>query len=191
MNDWIALHQRVLEHPADDTVRLICADWLDEHENPGRAAMIRAHIRAHSVDPVRAVVTSLAPQSFADCDATFVDDMNVVLEHLRQPTSWPDQPMAFRQVRNGLARFERGFLGGVTISGGDWIFHAGELTRLHPITTVCLQSLPPADALQTYYETLNQELLGDVEIEVSAEEVQRLFAMWWPRITFELPASGH
>jgi uncharacterized protein (TIGR02996 family) len=39
-----AFLQAILEEPADDAVRLIYADWLDEHGDPDRADFIRAQV---------------------------------------------------------------------------------------------------------------------------------------------------
>src|SRR5262245_58187386 len=36
----------ILEHPEDDTPRLVYADWLDDHGQPERAEFIRAQVRA-------------------------------------------------------------------------------------------------------------------------------------------------
>lgn len=41
MSDEPALLRAIREHPDDDTPRLIYADWLDEHGQPGRAEFIR------------------------------------------------------------------------------------------------------------------------------------------------------
>src|SRR5215470_6533504 len=35
----------ILEHPEDDTPRLVFADWLDEHDQPERAEFIRLQVR--------------------------------------------------------------------------------------------------------------------------------------------------
>jgi len=40
MTDLEALHRAVLEHPDDDTPRLVYADWLEEHGDP-RGEFIR------------------------------------------------------------------------------------------------------------------------------------------------------
>jgi uncharacterized protein (TIGR02996 family) len=36
----------IIEHPADDTPRLVYADWLEEHSDPGRAEFIRTQCAA-------------------------------------------------------------------------------------------------------------------------------------------------
>lgn len=44
MSDHDALLCAICDHPADDTPRLIFADWLDEHDRPERAQFIRTEI---------------------------------------------------------------------------------------------------------------------------------------------------
>ena len=39
-----ALYASVLASPHDDTVRLVMADWYDEHEQPERAELIRVGV---------------------------------------------------------------------------------------------------------------------------------------------------
>src|ERR1043165_8521656 len=43
-DDLDALYASVLADPADDTPRLVYADWLDEHGQPERAEFIRLQI---------------------------------------------------------------------------------------------------------------------------------------------------
>ncbi|MGL4555027.1 MAG: TIGR02996 domain-containing protein, partial [Gemmataceae bacterium] len=59
MNEDVGLFADILEHPHDDTPRLIYADWLEDRAAPGdapRAAFIRLQIdlaRAPSADLLR------------------------------------------------------------------------------------------------------------------------------------------
>src|SRR5207244_4436457 len=41
----------VIDNPADDTVRLVYADWLDEHDDPDRAEFIRGQVRLSGMEP--------------------------------------------------------------------------------------------------------------------------------------------
>jgi uncharacterized protein (TIGR02996 family) len=44
MGTGSGLLRAVVADPADDTPRLVYADWLDEHDQPGRAALIRVQV---------------------------------------------------------------------------------------------------------------------------------------------------
>src|SRR5262245_7977563 len=57
--EYDALYAAVCASPADDTARLVLADWLDEHDDPHRAAFIRAQVglaQAREADPHAAAV---------------------------------------------------------------------------------------------------------------------------------------
>jgi uncharacterized protein (TIGR02996 family) len=57
--EYDALYAAVCAAPDDDTPRLVLADWLDEHDDPARAAYIRAQVglhRAQEADPGAAAV---------------------------------------------------------------------------------------------------------------------------------------
>lgn len=43
--DEEAFLKAIADQPADDTARLVYADWLDEHGDPDRAAFVRAAVR--------------------------------------------------------------------------------------------------------------------------------------------------
>jgi uncharacterized protein (TIGR02996 family) len=46
-----AFMNMIIETPDDDTVRLVYADWLEEHGQPQRAEFIRLQIRLNTLDP--------------------------------------------------------------------------------------------------------------------------------------------
>ena len=45
--EYAALFAAVCAAPDDDTPRLVLADWLDEHDDPHRAAHMRAEVQLH------------------------------------------------------------------------------------------------------------------------------------------------
>ncbi len=42
--DWPAFAAAIVAHPDDDTARLVAADFLEEHDDPDRAAFIRIQV---------------------------------------------------------------------------------------------------------------------------------------------------
>jgi uncharacterized protein (TIGR02996 family) len=59
--EYDALYAAVCAAPDDDTPRLVLADWLDEHDDPHRAAHIRAEVQLHRLredDPHASAVFS-------------------------------------------------------------------------------------------------------------------------------------
>lgn len=49
MSERAAFIDAILDNPADDTARLVFADWLEEHGEPHRAEFIRAQIEAEKL----------------------------------------------------------------------------------------------------------------------------------------------
>jgi uncharacterized protein (TIGR02996 family) len=127
-----AFLQAILEHPEDDTPRLVYADWLEDHGDPTRAEFIRLQIElAH--------LAADAPER-----AALVEREQALLrEHGRR---WAEP---LRGLVDGW-RFERGFIEGVQV----WSFH-GEivenLARALALAPVWLLSIfdqmPDGDAL--------------------------------------------
>lgn len=51
MSDEASFLRAIIAEPADDTARLVYADWLDEHDQPERAEFIRVQIELARTDP--------------------------------------------------------------------------------------------------------------------------------------------
>ena len=51
MDDRAALLEAIFAAPDDDAPRLIYADWLDEHDEPAQAALIRAQVLSPQIRP--------------------------------------------------------------------------------------------------------------------------------------------
>jgi uncharacterized protein (TIGR02996 family) len=50
-SDFEALLRNVFQHPDDDTARLVFADYLDENDQPDRAALIRVQVERAKLSP--------------------------------------------------------------------------------------------------------------------------------------------
>ena len=122
MTDREALYRAILANPDDDTPRLIFADFLDENDEPDRAAFIRAQVELAGVpeyDPLW-VRAKYAP-------APRFDD---ALPALPDGLSWPPEP------------FRRGFPAVVRTHGGAaFARHADALFALAPVETVELSGV--------------------------------------------------
>src|SRR6266545_3152743 len=67
--EYDALYAAVCAAPEDDTARLVLADWLDEHDDPHRAAFIRAQVglaQAREADPSAAAVFDAVESYYYD-----------------------------------------------------------------------------------------------------------------------------
>jgi uncharacterized protein (TIGR02996 family) len=117
-----AFLQAIIEAPADDTPRLIYADWLDDHGQPDRAAFIRLQCelaRLPEDDPRRPELEGR--------------EQELLRVHLRE---WAE-PVA----RHVNARtFRRGFVEEVTARPEVFLEHADALFQAAPIRRVNFQT---------------------------------------------------
>jgi uncharacterized protein (TIGR02996 family) len=130
MKDHDAFIRAILADPDDDALRLVYADWLEEHGNPDDAA--RAEF----------IRTQMDLASLADDDPRrpALEDREhelLVKHHPRWLGDWP------RYVPHW--RFERGFLAEIETSTGTLAERGADLFTRHPITRLILQ---PEDAYE-------------------------------------------
>jgi uncharacterized protein (TIGR02996 family) len=119
-----ALFQAILDKPEDDDLRLVYADWLEEHGDPARAEFIRVQIQ-------------LARLSFDDDrrEELSLREADLLAEHEAAWTA-PFGPLKGISVdpREG---FERGLVTRVFVRGvAPLRRHAESLFRLAPVTRV-------------------------------------------------------
>jgi uncharacterized protein (TIGR02996 family) len=108
-----AFLQAIIENPDDDTSRLVYADWLDEQGQPDRAEFIRLQVR-------------LSGGAVRGADRLRRRERKLLLAHEKEWAA-PLHGMVRR------AGFRRGFPERVTLTGEDFLAHAGTLFRLAPV----------------------------------------------------------
>jgi uncharacterized protein (TIGR02996 family) len=111
MNDEQGLFQAILDDPDDDNVRLVYADYLEEHGEPARADFIRVQIELGR-DPRR--------------DDLKAREQALLKEHEEE---W----VAPFGEWTGFPEFRRGFLWGLMLSATDFVERAEELFRIAPL----------------------------------------------------------
>jgi len=152
----------IIAEPDDDALRLIFADYLDDHGQPERAEFIRvqcklAKLEAQEVVPVY--------ESAVNRAAIF----NAVLDYQREQLRQRERELLFAANSNGTHtnrcawfepfrkfclvtqerdgwEFRRGFVESVTLSAADFYQHAAALFRAAPLTAVRLANLKPQRA---------------------------------------------
>jgi uncharacterized protein (TIGR02996 family) len=122
MDPEIALQFAVCENPGDDLPRLVYADWLDENDQPDRAAFIRAQVELATLtgdSPRRRELAFRARELFD-----------------RHGDEWsPSEQLCPER------RFARGFLEAVTMTAGDLDEHGTVLFALNPIRRLSLTAM--------------------------------------------------
>ena len=134
MTDREALAAAVANRPREETIRLAFADWFDDHDQPGRAAYIRAACAAARSRPgseERADHLDRADDLLAAHEADWLG-------------TWRDRLVDWE--------FRRGFLHRVRMTAADFLADGADLLRAEPVVTVELvggdgKSLP-ADAVR-------------------------------------------
>jgi len=120
MNEREAFLHAIAANPADDTVRLAFADWLDEHDESGRAEFIRLQINRE--------------QSGGKADSTAMSSRETEL--LKQhKTEWLGPLPALETYQGFAYTFRRGFVESAEIHGRLLTEHAEALRTSCPAMT--------------------------------------------------------
>jgi uncharacterized protein (TIGR02996 family) len=197
----------ILEHPDDDTPRLIYADWLDEHGDADRAELIRVQCELEKGRP-RRPAGRRAPPGFNRAALRRRER-----ELLRHWKAWVpfysgqvflDEPPG-RHNREELAgyigvRFRRGFVEGVTCSAAAWLARGDAIRRAQPVTRVTLTTWPLVGRQRApghYRCWLNGDPEGRLydlddlrKAPAGRGVLRRLLAVRFPGITFQLPTAA-
>lgn len=122
----------IVASPDDDTLRLVFADWLDEHGQPDRAELIRLQCR---LEPDR--------DRFDDDTINALHRQVVQLLHSSWPghVSFRDQEDRWFETVSGLSwasanlapEWRRGFVETVGVHAGNFIRHGRDIRRRYPL----------------------------------------------------------
>ncbi len=181
----------IIAHPADDTPRLICADWLEENGQEARAEFIRVQCNLHGWDwsPVWSKSNHL--ELHCECcgcalrtrerelfDAVrAADDVCTLIYGLQPPGAFAQ--VGSRTVRWGngaeqiLLEFSRGFISILSLPWSVWLAHADHFRSHAPIQEVRLPTEPEWES----------------EIWKACKVYDSFLALRWPRIKFTWPTE--
>jgi uncharacterized protein (TIGR02996 family) len=134
-SDRDSFMRHICEQPADDTPRLIYADWLEEHGGESeRAQYIRLSVRLDAIDrcPKSGDRYFLLPPGECDhCD--IAHRMNAIYEKFHRQAEGESQSLGCKTVT-----LSRGFVSHIQLSTAAFHDHAEAIFRSHPITSVQL-----------------------------------------------------
>lgn len=145
MTEHDAFLRAICDNPADDTARLVFADWLADHGDPDRGDFIRIEVELARRDPEDEAAERRRPVLFARHAA--------LLKANRQRWTEPFVPAA------SDVRFSRGFVTELEAPIGDFLRHGAEWLALTPLARVRFTSWggvwnPLTQSLTTNAETL-------------------------------------
>lgn len=156
MTDRKSLLASVLASPADDTPRLVYADWLTENGDPDRGEFIRLQCEAERTKGK----TWLRPKNLKS-RAALLTRINLLLHEKVQ--QWSNGLFTYRVLNstvrseNREGNFARGFLDAVTLSAEDAAEHLDAILAEHPVRLVEITEML---AWPRYREFMNG-MLGD------------------------------
>jgi len=150
-DEELAFRRDICAAPKDDTVRLVYADWLDEHDQAERAEFVRVQVEIEATrkQPGWLPGPELFHEGAGNPAALFRlnnYDRETKLDDLRRRgrelagdrfECWTDDLDSLRPLltAGGSVAYARGFVSHVTCTGDDWLAHADAL-YWHPSQTV-------------------------------------------------------
>jgi uncharacterized protein (TIGR02996 family) len=178
-------------NPADDGLRLQCADWFDENGQAERAEFVRLQVESGRQSMgnrwhlQRDLADALSHSSFGLAGLAGGPSMQTFCRRDIYQTA-TSVPRAF---------FAGGFLESVTCTAADWLAHGDAIYAREPVTAVTLTTWP---ALYTYRKpgqityTVTLDVNDAVGYLIQHDVVtrsagERALADRWPGVKFALP----
>src|SRR5262245_2460745 len=147
MTDREALLAAVLETPADDTARLVLADYLEENDEPEFGRLLRAGVtlaRRPDGPEFDAALRDLAAACRSGLPAAWLSALGLG----RSPVTlldWVHDGRTKRptvRVGGTAGEFDRGMLCGLTVTLDEWYAVAGRVLAAWPVERVRVRDVP-------------------------------------------------
>lgn len=190
----------IIADPANDDLRLVFADLLDDRGEGerGEFIMVQCELRAdfprdkpfalgseemydrwrYLMERERELIRSYAWKWLRDSlpDALYADY-----------DRWREEGNVIHSKREegSSLTFSRGFVNEVRCTYADWVRHADAITARCPIERVTLTTMP--GVLEIYYLSAKHGFGGSLGNRI--DRWLEIIAAEWPRITFTLPAD--
>lgn len=121
----------ILEHPEDDAVLLIFADWLQENGDPDRGEFIRLRVSAHS-SPLQSAHEAREQDLLRRNWERWVAPLaQLVGQERYEPWLRVNQPVLTSRV---LSHFRGGFISALVLEAMTFLANAEAIFRLAPLT---------------------------------------------------------
>ncbi len=191
----------ICANPADDTARLVYADWLEEHDQDERAEFIRVQIELHHMS---ADVPENCVPRWAELSAR---ERELWELHGRNNPDWfpiyslprfvTVEPAGCEGLSGGNGDIEatpvRGFVERVELSAAAWIEYGDAIVASPLVTKVTLTTRPIATyrgdgTVRLWLREKSVKFSGRPEDTGLEDIVLALLKLEWPSVTtFELP----
>lgn len=189
MTDGDALLAAILANPEDDNVRLVYADFLQEHGDAARAEFIRVQVE----------LAAKGKWYNPKCERQEMRHYEVCchgeVEAVACVDCWAKERVREREMLNANHRlwfdrrgdmdfpdYARGFVNSVTCTAADWLANADAILAAHPVRRVTLTTMPD---IVGFLGRGGQKrgFVGPID----REWWLRALADEWRGVTFELP----
>ncbi len=207
MTDHAGFIAAILADPDADDVRLIYADWLEDHEQSERAEFIRVQVELAKFD-----VNDLAAKGMSKWPTTAAwhsESNRLIRLHAREIElsclDRRDWMGAAKDIVPNGARFDdhltwcRGFVESLACSAADWFAHADAITACQPVRAVTLTTRLSLHETGFCYAAVREKIILDAALRNGANR-QNYPPTWddgnivsyiWPGITFTVPPSPY
>ncbi len=180
--DGELLLRAIFNNPAEDTPRLVYADWLEEQGEHDWAEFIRTEVAVEHAPECPDYMSELGRCPCLRCELRRKVDR---LQNCPSAVKWRRLPWG----ASARIDFRRGFLFRLQVTTAQWLAHADAITAAHPIERVRLTTWPEWDfnefgAALKGRDRRDRLWGGD---HSRRDIALRLLAGEWPRIAFELP----
>jgi uncharacterized protein (TIGR02996 family) len=160
MTDGDTLRGAIIEQPDDDTLRLVYADWLDEHGEPERAAFVRAQVWAAQAEP-------FSPEA-----RKHTATAKQLLDQSRQAWAKRVHPLVM------AAEFCRGFIERATVNVASFANNAAALFAEEPVRSLQIVRTVPDNSLDPFFDTpqlTRVTRLDLTNLRIAPNEIELLF----------------
>ena len=169
--EYLALLRAIVAEPTDDTPRLVCADWIEEHGDSNRAAFIRIQVELARLE-AHGRGNSRDADKLREKERLLLGPLSDyrplwAAEACPQLVRMTVQPKTLAGIHaegaDGIV-FRRGFVEAVTCPAVDWLHHGSAVRRSQPVRAV---SLTGCDRLtRDHWYDLMPALVGLDELEL-------------------------
>lgn len=145
--EWTAFLQAIIASPDDDTPRLAAADWLDEHDDPDRAAFIRLQVELARLEATGEGDTPAA-ESLRWRERAYLGPVSYfrplwmasACPELVRVTPGPAASPLMAIHVDGADRivFRRGFVDEVRCCGEEWLSHGSRVRGQQPVREIVM-----------------------------------------------------
>jgi uncharacterized protein (TIGR02996 family) len=189
----------VLAAPGDDAPRLVYADWLDEHGEPGRAEFIRVQCERAELDARLPPADNRCPQCGCLAGEIHADGCRWLVLALREKELADAHVHVWTAgISASLLAFRRGFLHTVAMRADNWFANGDAILAAHPVAEVRLTDFRAfahterrADGGGRWCRIVGRQNWHQVPlVNATREDYAKVFAAEWPAVeTWVLPET--